>query len=208
MCPQASLAQASKNIITLRGSTAIVTEFFGYCINSVLYQRGLYPADLFAPVKKYSLQMMVTTDPGLSKYLANVLTQLTEWLVLGSVQKLVLVITNVDTNQPVQRWVFDIQTDRDALNNGKTFTKSEKDIAKEIQAIMRQITSSVSFLPLLDFPCAFDLLVYTAADVAVPTTWEESDPRYISKSNEVRLRSFTTKVHKVDAMVSYRADDA
>ena len=36
--------------------------------------------------------------------------------------------------------------------------------------------------------------------------WEESDPRYITNSDEVRLRSFTTKVHKVDASVTYKAD--
>ena len=40
----------------------------------------------------------------------------------------------------------------------------------------------------------------------VPTAWEESDPRYITKSDEVRLRSFTTKIHRVDASVTYKAD--
>jgi mitotic spindle assembly checkpoint protein MAD2 len=64
----------------------------------------------------------------------------------------------------------------------------------EIQALIRQITASVTFLPLLDEPCAFDLLVYADTKAALPTTWEESDPRYIGNSEEVRLRSFTTKV--------------
>ena len=36
-------AQATKSTITLKGSTAIVTEFFGYAVNSILYQRGIYP---------------------------------------------------------------------------------------------------------------------------------------------------------------------
>ena len=31
--------------------------------------------------------------------------------------------------------------------------KDEKEITKEIQAIIRQITASVTFLPLLDEPC-------------------------------------------------------
>ena len=43
-------------------------------------------------------------------------------------------------------------------------------------------------------------------DVDVPKAWEESDPKYIASSDEVKLRSFTTKVHKVDTMVSYKAD--
>ena len=61
----------------------------------------------------------------------------------------------------------------------------------------RQITASVTFLPLLDEPCTFDLLVYTDADSAVPSEWEESDPRMVANSAEVRLRSFSTRVHKV-----------
>ncbi len=35
----------------------------------------------------------------------------------------------------------------------------------------------------------------------VPVEWAESDPKYIQDSNEVRLRSFTTQIHKVDTMV-------
>ncbi len=91
------------------------------------------------------------------------------------------------------RWAFDIDTDKETVASGKTHDKSDKEITKEIQAIMRQITSSVSFLPLLDFPCSFDLLVYTNADIAVPSAWEESDPRHLDKANQVKLRSFTTK---------------
>ena len=36
--PPMATMQATKNTITLKGSTEIVTEFFGYSINSILYQ--------------------------------------------------------------------------------------------------------------------------------------------------------------------------
>lgn len=78
---------------------------------------------------------------------------------------------------------------------------------KEISAILRQITSSVSFLPLLDQACTFDLLIYTPQSIDTPASWEESDPRYVQRSNEVKLRTFTTKIHKVETSVAYRADD-
>eukprot|EP00164_Ancoracysta_twista_P005517 GFYU01007567.1.p1 GENE.GFYU01007567.1~~GFYU01007567.1.p1 ORF type:complete len:207 (+),score=64.52 GFYU01007567.1:34-654(+) len=200
-------AQATKNTITLKGSTEIVTEFFGYSINSVLYQRGIYPPESFTRVNKYGLTMLVTTDDGLSNYLSQVLSQLSEWLIHGCVQKLVVVITSVDTGDVLERWVFDIETD-DSVGPDGAKNKPEKEIMSEIQAIIRQITASVTFLPLLNEACTFDLLVYTDADVHVPQAWEESDPKYIAKnSTEVKLRSFTTTVHKVDAMVAYRADE-
>ncbi|XP_055012495.1 mitotic spindle assembly checkpoint protein MAD2A-like [Boleophthalmus pectinirostris] len=55
---------------------------------------------------------------------------------------------------------------------------------------------------------AFDLLVYTDKDLVVPEKWEESGPQIISQSEEVRLRSFTTSIHKVNSMVAYKRSDS
>ncbi|KAJ7402031.1 hypothetical protein BTVI_90034 [Pitangus sulphuratus] len=57
-----------------------------------------------------------------------------------------------------------------------------------------------------EFFCAFDLLIYTDKDLAVPEKWEESGPQFITNSEEVRLRSFTTTIHKVNTMVAYKRD--
>ena len=55
----------------------------------------------------------------------------------------------------------------------------------------------VTFLPLLNEPCSFDLLVYTNKTAIVPQKWNDADPRYILNSQEVKLRSFTTSVSSV-----------
>ena len=54
---------------------------------------------------------------------------------------------------------------------------------------------------------SFDLLVYADDKAAVPVTWEDSDPCFIANGEDVRLRSFTTKIHQVDLMVSYKMDE-
>ena len=41
--PASGVAVDAATEITLKGSTDIVSEFFTYAINSILYQRGLYP---------------------------------------------------------------------------------------------------------------------------------------------------------------------
>ena len=51
------------------------------------------------------------------------------------------------------------------------------------------------------------MLVYTNKDATVPQKWEDSDPRYIMNSQEVKLRSFTTSIHKVESMVTYKEAD-
>ena len=210
MDPKANMATSmqSKNEITLRGSTSIVTEFFGYCVNSILYQRGIYPPDSFETVQKYGLQMVVTKDDALKNYVGNVLQQLAQWLMEGVVQRLVLVIQNAENNDEVlERWQFNIDADVRGQDKGEYPQKGEKEIQSEIQAIIRQVTASVTFLPLLDCACSFDMLVYTHKDVETPGSWEESDGKTINNCSEVRLRQFTTKVHNVNGTVAFKVED-
>jgi|LauGreSBDMM110SN_4_FD.fasta_scaffold130456_1 mitotic spindle assembly checkpoint protein MAD2 len=206
-------ATTTANVITLRGSTDIVTEFFNYSVNNILYQRGIYPPESFKKVSAYGLSVMMTEDEGLLVYLNNILRQLDSWLMNGSVQKLILVVKSIENGETLERWVFDCAATNakgSENNNGNkeiTAVKSQKEIHNEIQAIMRQITSSVTYLPLLSEPCCFDLLVYADQAATVPVTWEDSDPCFIANSSEVNLRSFTTKIHKVDLAVSFRVDE-
>lgn len=219
---QMQIPKLSQNI-TLRGSTEIVTEFFGYAVNSILYQRGLYPPSTFEVKKKYGLGMLVSSDEEIKNYLVSVLDQINEWLIEKKLEKLVLVISSVRTRETVERWVFDIETDSEigleeneenvkptgggkGGEKNKKYEKSKQDITNEIAAIMRQIAASVTFLPLLEDECSFDLIVYTNKDSETPQEWEESDPRFIRNAETVKLRSFSTKVHSVEAAVAYKAE--
>ena len=193
--------------ISLRGSVDLVQEFFEYAINSILYQRGIYPPEEFRRVAKYGLSMMVASDDGLQTYLKKILAQLKTWLEEGDVQRLVVVVTGVETNETLERWTFAVNA-CDTENAAPSNAGDVKAITKQIQAIIRQITASVTFLPLLDEACAFDLLVYTRKTASVPGAWEDSDPKYIADSQEVKLRSFTTSVHSVEAAVAYKDHDA
>jgi len=51
---------------------------------------------------------------------------------------------------------------------------------------------------------SFDLLVYTDKDLETPATWNETGPAMMVDSQEVRMRSFSTTIHKVDTMVAYK----
>lgn len=198
----------NRNTITLKGSTKTVTEFFGYAVNSILYQRGIYPPESFQVQKRYGLSLMVTAEEALTKYLTDVLTQMSDWLLAGQLQKMVMVVTSCVSRQVLERWTFDILTDPTAIAAADGAERPEKEVVAEIQAIIRQITASVTFLPLLQDRCSFDLLVYADAESTVPGTWEDSDAKLIQNASDVKLRSFATKVHKVETLVSYREDDA
>ena len=82
--------------------------------------------------------------------------------------------------------------------------KSETEIQQEIQSLFRQITASVTFLPMLDGNCTFNVLVYADADSEVPLEWGDSDAKEVKNAEKVMLRSFSTNSHRIDTVVSYR----
>jgi len=175
--------------------------------HSILFQRGIYPPESFSRVQKYGLGLFVTSDEALKRFISSVLNQLQEWLRTGIVRKMVLVVSSIEPVEVLERWTFDIQH----IEGGTTTTaapqsKSTKEIHTEIAAVMRQIAASVTFLPLLETACSFDLLMYTEHDAPVPVQWEESAPRYIPNAQHVRLRTVDTLIHKVDTAVAYRCD--
>jgi mitotic spindle assembly checkpoint protein MAD2 len=179
-------------------------------LTSPLLSKGIYQPETFRRETKYGLTVLTTTDEGLLRYLHNVQSQVSQWLLTGCIQRLVVVVQGVDSQETLERWQFNIIVEAEGGENqapnvnSQHGQKSIKEIHNEIQAIIRQITASVTFLPLLQESCTFDLLVYTDKDVEAPKKWADSDPCYILNSAEVKLRSFTTSVHKIDSMVAYK----
>ena len=66
----------TKSQVTLKGSAQMVAEFFNYGINSILYQRGIYPPESFTRKQEYGLTILVSTDEKVNFFLKNVLTQI------------------------------------------------------------------------------------------------------------------------------------
>ncbi|KAJ5106017.1 Mitotic spindle checkpoint component mad2 [Penicillium alfredii] len=214
--------------LSLKGSAKLVSEFFEYSINSILFQRGVYPPEDFTTVKKYGLNMLVSADDQVKAYIKKIMSQLNKWMVGGKISKLVVVITSKETGEHVERWQFDVEIfgksskssssrkvgDKENAAPGdadpqspEPVEKTEKEIQEEVQAIFRQITASVTFLPVLDGDCTFNVLVYADADSEVPVEWGDSDAKEIKNAEKVQLRSFSTNNHRVGTLVSYRLAD-
>lgn len=198
----------TRQAITLKGSTNLVTEFFKYAANTILFQRGVYPADDFHMVKKYGQTVLVTQDLALENYLEKILKQVNKWLLTGSVTQLVLAIISKDSRVTMERWVFDVNlVESQADSSEPAPPKAESEIQAEIRNILKQIVSTVTFLPVIDEPTVFNILAYTSESADIPADeWIDTDPLAIeaSKSQQVKLRSFSTDVHRIEAMVAYR----
>ncbi|KAL7784884.1 DNA-binding protein [Trichoderma ceciliae] len=179
--------------------------------------------------------MLVSSDDQVKAYIKKIMSQLDKWMVGGKISKLVIVITDKDTGDHVERWQFDVQISvpppksksnlpadspapadeqQQQQENASSATplfaekdKPESEIQAEIAAIFRQITASVTFLPQLSGDCTFNVLVYADADSDVPVEWGDSDAKEIENGERVQLRGFSTANHRVDTIVSYRLGD-
>ncbi|ROV90510.1 hypothetical protein VMCG_09822 [Cytospora schulzeri] len=113
--------------LSLKGSARLVAEFFQYSIHTILYQRGVYPAEDFTVVKKYGLNMLVSSDDQVKAYIKKIMSQLDRWMVGGKISRLVIVITNKDTGEHLERWQFDVQIMASATKSSKSSkSKSSK----------------------------------------------------------------------------------
>jgi len=118
---------------------------------------GIYQPETFKREAKYGLTVLTSTDDGLLSYLNQVMGQMESWLLDGDVQRLVVVVTGVDSGETLERWQFNVQVDEhkqgvlttsgdeNQMQNGtvRAAPKTIKEIHNEIQAIIRQITASV-----------------------------------------------------------------
>lgn len=227
-----SAAQCTKNAITLRGSATIIANYLSkfpaiyvypltinsfyfvlvseYGINSILFQRGIYPPEDFQSHQQYGLTILMSKDEKIVQFLENVLRQAEDWMSKNALDKISLIITNVHTKETLECWDFKVQTElEDATENTDpnapvTSNKEVKRIQQEIGSVMRQISATVSYLPLLDCICSFDILIHTLKDCDVPDKWNEAEAVFIQNSQAVQLRSFSTGLHKVDTVVNYK----
>lgn len=136
---------------------------------------------------------------------------ISEWILNKKINKVSLIIVNVATKEIMECWEFNVEyeggdAELSAENKQLTGNKDLKKIQKEIREVMRQISATITFLPLLDCRCSFDILLHTINDCDVPEKWSESKPIFIANAQNVKLKSFTTSLHKLETVVKYKME--
>ncbi|RCK60789.1 Spindle assembly checkpoint component MAD2 [Candida viswanathii] len=203
--------QTPSSKLALKGSSKIVCDYFEFALNAILYQRGIYPQEDFVTVRKYDLPMVISDDYEVQQYVKNIMKQIKKWVYGSQINKFVIVIVSKSDLENIERWEFNVET-KDAEEGEQEGEASEKprlEIQKEIRAIIRQITSLVSYLPVLkDDEYTFNVLVYTDPTTTIPIEWSDTqgDGRILSGDNvdNVAFTSFSTDIHKVGTSVSYK----
>lgn len=195
--------------LALKGSSKVVTDYFEYAIHNILFQRGVYPVEDFQTVRKYDLPLLMNVDDDVKLYIANIITQLKKWVYGRRILKLALVIIRKSDFEVIERWEFDINLKSNEDDSGV----SREDTQREIKTIMRQITSLVSYLPVLkEDDYTFNIMVYTdpkhSASQTIPVEWCDSEDKVLTGDNveKVKFTTFSTNIHQIGTYVSYKVD--
>lgn len=203
--------------LALKGSSKTVADYFEFAIHSILFQRNIYPPEDFITVRKYGLPLLVSNESDVVEYVGQIMSQVKKWIYGKKLCKLAVVIVSKDTGDRAERWDFDLSIINEENGEGEaerdsSEVKSRDQVQKEIQRILRQITSSVSYLPILnDDNYSFNVLCYTDANSGVPNQWIDTngDTKALEGDNveNVEFASFSTNIHKVGTFVTYKVQD-
>ena len=143
----------------------------------------------------------------------RIFLQIQNWIQIDGVREICLILKNSESNETLERWQFKI-----ILVSDPSLEKSNKEVEAEIRALMKQISASVTFLPLIEVKSnsfflileSFDVIVYVREEALlkdhniIKKDWNDSEQFLINNGESVDFRHFTTKTHKVNAVVTYK----
>lgn len=206
-------------VLNIKGSSRVVSDYFEICIHNILFQRHIYPKEDFKVIRKFGLNLVYSKNEEVITYIKRIIKQLHRWIYLGKINLLTMAIVDLETNQIAEKWMFHI----DVMNNEQALAdldedlniankKSIEQIQVEIQSIIRQISSSVTFLPEFEDPHTFKILVHTTGDddFQIPKDWGDMEMLHDIQGNEVesvKFNNFKTDNHKISTFVTYKTRD-
>lgn len=193
----------------------LALEYLSYAINSILYLRGVYPANSFRAVehKATGLSLMVSADDGVTGYLGAILSQIATWLAQGTLQAVSLVIfpeaeppaaggAPPAAGDVIERWTFQF---RPGHRHGHAAASgaAARSAPGQLCDALRHLTASAGMLPARASVSTFEVITYNAADSAPPRSWEVSDPMELEGADELPLRPFDCAGIFVDGFITF-----
>ncbi|KAI9631252.1 hypothetical protein KEM48_013181 [Puccinia striiformis f. sp. tritici PST-130] len=204
----------TKQRIQLKGSTAVISDYFHYAINCILYQRAIYEQADFKTVKKFGLQMMVVEDENIADYLKKIVDQSNADVFSSErrkmicsvvngrkISRLVLVIQQKDDGETIERWEFAVKVEEElspvveensSPNPISATTKPTSESTVDIED--PKPTKPRTLAQVQNTDRTFKVLAYThSVGEDEATEWNDSDAFDISQGAErVKLKSFST----------------
>ena len=119
-----------------------------------------------------------------------------------------VIFRRLDNGETIEKWEFAIQATDKELKDGEAVEVDLKAVRGNIREIIRQITASVSFLPLITQEVSFEVLLHVKKETELSDKlWSDSNNHLISNSEVVEFKNFNTNIHGVKTKVCYKINE-
>ncbi|KAI8380924.1 DNA-binding protein [Radiomyces spectabilis] len=198
---------SDNNNITLEGSASKIFQCFENSLYSILYHRGIYPADCFRAVHKYG-GVLVPTLVEERSYVDKTLPQIYEWLFEQVLKQLLVVLCSPETGAVIERWQFTVAPYRDTAESSADDVPdmSHAMFVEQMSRTLRQIGASSCILPAYDFQPTLTLMCVAEDYVEPDDDWEDQDREAleIEGGAYVRLNSIDAADHCIEPLIHYQ----
>ncbi|GAB1524537.1 hypothetical protein RhiTH_007691 [Rhizoctonia solani] len=139
---KAAVDHSGERGLTFNQTVRELVEFLEVAIHTILFIRGVYPPDLFVRRRKWDAPVYQSRHPALNEYIAGAVAAVRDELLLGTVDKMVMVIKS-GQDIALERYIFSLQT---VVQPGPSeMSRWNKDMSSKFVAVSR-VAPAFSFV--------------------------------------------------------------
>lgn len=188
---------------------ASFTNFLGVAMHQILFLRSVYPRATFLPVRAYNYPVRQSRHPKVCDYISDVCLAVESEILKGTITAVTVIISSVRTNQPMERYAFDL-SGFPHVPVGEIFTTFEErnkeeatrppttaqtiDLEAQFRACLARLASACARLTPLprDDEFGFTVCIEVREDALPPAgTTKEEQTWIVAEPGQVHVRSCT-----------------
>ncbi|KAF8243431.1 DNA-binding protein [Wilcoxina mikolae CBS 423.85] len=197
----------------ITGYSSFISTFIQHlecAIHTIIYERDIYPRELFMTTRKYDYPVKMCRVPQVSQYVRQIASIVGNQLLEGYIQIISIVIVS-DQHQPLERFNFDVSSFPGILEGQIYPIRTHEtggggislgELNEQFRAVITQLSVCSGRLGSLPGNCTFTLMAEVAANMGHPKDKQNTRDWMASK-----LQINSAKSGTVASFVKGEVDD-
>ncbi|KAJ5900815.1 uncharacterized protein N7473_004885 [Penicillium subrubescens] len=192
---------ATKSLPTNQSALAAsFTSFLTVSVHQILFLRSVYPRATFLPVRAYNYPVRQSRHPKVCDYINDASIAVGTEILKGTITAVSIIISSLRTNQPLERYAFDLSGFPRAPAGEVNTTcpggpsPTSVDLEAQFRACLARLASACARLTPLprDDEFSFTVCIEVREDALPPAgTTNEEQTWIVAEPGKVHLRSCT-----------------
>lgn len=190
-------------------SAALVVDTIVLYINKILREREVFPDEDFAHVERFGVAGCVCVAQEARAYLQRVAAMAYAKMVTGELERVVLVIGEVETRKVRERWAFAVEaeaktgTGTQAMEEGEERNEMYGRLVAGIQNMAGMIATIGVTLPDIEEECSFEVLLYTKKGAKMLEGYRRVRPEGVAGGRDQQTFTLSTSCHSLKTTVTH-----